>query len=65
MKNSFLLFMLLFCAFSSEAKSEDSNSIFLKKAIVQLDHNKIEAANQLFEEAISFQKKKVKKEDDQ
>lgn len=61
MKNAFLLFVLLFCAFSSQAKSVDSSTIFLKKAIVQLDHNKIEAANKLFEDAISFQKKKVKK----
>jgi tetratricopeptide (TPR) repeat protein len=64
MKNAFLIFMLLFCTFSLQAKGLDSTSVFLlEKAIIEVEHNKIEAANKLFEEAISFQKTKAKKAD--
>ncbi len=62
MKHAFLIFILLFCAFPTQAKELDSNSLFLiKKATIEVEHNKIEAANKLFEEAISFQKTKAKK----
>lgn len=62
MKHAFLIFILLFCAFPTQAKELNSNSLFLiKKATIEVEHNKIEAANKLFEEAISFQKTKAKK----
>jgi tetratricopeptide (TPR) repeat protein len=64
MKNVFLIFILLFCAFSLQAKGLDSTSVFLlEKAIKEVEHNKIEAANKLFEEALSFQKTNAKKAD--
>lgn len=61
MKTVFLIFILIFCVFSSQAKVPDSSKVYFDQAIQQLNGNRIEEANRLFEHAIIFQKTQSKK----